>query len=242
MFRTIIVRLAILAQLSITTIFFYPKSGPDPSLPHFFKIKSVNITGHKLLPIKDLEQGLNSLKGQNAIRVHKTKLMSQILSYGIIDQVNIDFDYRGTFNIHLQEHKPFAIWHNKGKYFLIDNKGVKLLKLKKTTDFENILLIFGNNLSGQIRVIAELIQNNIFLQENTISINFIAGRRWDLYLKNKIFLRLPAKNIADALQTCEKILTNRKYHGNIATLDLRLHPKKVFLTEHDKRKKNIRYP
>ena len=242
MFKTIIVRLITLALFVLPFFcFYYIRSLPDYSLPNFFKIKDVNIIGAKLLPIEELEKNLNSLKGQNALRVDKQKLISEILSYPIVDQVNIDFDYKGKFNVHLQEYEPFAIWHNKGKDFLINAKGTKILQLKRTDGFENLLLIFGDGLSGQIKVVAQLINDNSFLQENVISMNFIAARRWDFYLKNEILLKLPVDNISDAVEICEKILTNRKYHGNIAILDLRLYPKKIFLTKHDKRKKHIRH-
>jgi cell division septal protein FtsQ len=237
-----IVRLITLALFVLPFVFFYYiKSLPDSSFPDFFKIKDVNIIGAKLLPIAELEKNLNDLKGQNALRIDKQKLMSEILSYRIVDQVNIDFDYKGKFNVHLQEYQPFAIWHNKGNDFLINAKGTKLLQLKRTDGFENLLLIFGDGLSGQTKVVAELINHNSFLKENVISMNFIAGRRWDFYLKNDVLLKLPAENISEVVEICEKILTNRKYRGNIAILDLRLYPKKIFLTKHDKRKKHIRH-
>lgn len=240
MFKTITVKSVTLALLVLPFLsFYYIRSLTNYSFPSFFKIEDVNIIGARLLPMEDLKKSFNSLKGLNALRVDKQNIISEILRYPIINQVKIDFDYKGIFNIHLQEYQPFAIWHNKGKDFLINEKGTKILQLKRIDGFENLLLIFGDNLSSEINGIAQLINDNSFLQGNVVSMNFISTRRWDLYLKNKILLKLPVNNISDAVRICEKIFTNCKYNGNIEILDLRLYPKKIFLTKYDKRKEHI---
>ena len=127
----------------------------------------------------------------------------------------------------IEEYEPFAIFDNSGKYFLINNKGYKFLEVDKN-NFKNFFLVSGKD---SLVSMDELIKLFYFLDNLNIKINRVVridSRRWDLYLKKGLLIKLPAEKPFLVLNKFINLDFNKIDYTKISFIDLRI-PNRIII-------------
>jgi cell division septal protein FtsQ len=138
----------------------------------FSKIKQINVSGASLVSNSDIEEKLHFLKKESILTIDLKKVLSTISNLQVPDKVTIYFTHKRILNIYIVEHKPFAIWCTKGQYYLVNEEGLKILQLKHLKKFQNLLVIFGEEIESNIKDISTLIPINSFLTKVIYWLNF----------------------------------------------------------------------
>lgn len=108
-----------------------------------------------------------------------------------------------TIHIQITERAPFALWQNKGRLSLIDDKGVFLTD-HKLSRFKDLLIVVGKDAPQECGDFLSLLGAEPLVKEQVESAKHVAGRRWDLTLKNGVLVKLPEEGASLALSKLAK--------------------------------------
>jgi cell division protein FtsQ len=126
-----------------------------------------------------------------------------------------------TIAVKLEERVPLALWQHQGKLSVIDSDG-KVLTDNELGRFNHLLILVGDDAPAHAADLVAMISAEKDLNERVESAKWIGGRRWDLYLKNGVSVRLPEDDLGQAVRRLadaqgEAKLMDRK----IQSIDLR---------------------
>lgn len=236
MIRKFIFKLIVLFIVLLTTYYCINQNATALSIQNYFfnrfqdftTLKSITITGNLLLSKKRILHFIDINKGEKLYYISVNRIRDELMKLDEIKDANVTINYSGTMKIVLFERKPFAIWWNKGSAWLLDEEGRKIIKIKNTEEYNNLVVVFGEQIDKNLKKFLDLVRR-FSLYKEIISLHYISNRRWDVYSNNNIVIKLPEDNLSRAMNELEKILKNTKYKDKVDMIDLRLYPGKIFL-------------
>jgi cell division protein FtsQ len=130
--------------------------------------------------------------------------------------------YPGTLSVEITERRPFALWQRDGEVFVIDKTGTEIALLDESRFTKLPFMVGGGANSTAPGFLADLFtQPDIAMQMRAAVL--VAGRRWDLHLEDGVKVKLPEKNIRQALAQLVKLdLEHQLLARDVSVIDLRL--------------------
>lgn len=126
-----------------------------------------------------------------------------------------------TIYIKITEREPFALWQNNGKISLIDDKGVFLTD-NNLARFKDLIIVVGKHAPQESGEFLSLLNSEPTVKDKVESAMYVAGRRWDLKLKNGVQVKLPEKDTEFALSKLSKAqIDDGLLDKDIKTIDMR---------------------
>ena len=130
--------------------------------------------------------------------------------------------YPGRLRIEVKERKPFALWQKDGNVYLIADDGT-VLEAFVPQRFAALPLVVGNGAEHAAPGFMKLIARFPDVAKRVQASVFVAQRRWDIYLKDKIVVELPEAAPEKALATLVDLdRTKNLLSRDIVAVDLRL--------------------
>ena len=181
--------------------------------------------------VKDIKiSGLNNIQEENLIKEIKKidlksifflndKEIKRIINENtLIEEYEIFKKYPSSLYIKIQKTKFLAKINIEGTTYLVGSNGK--LSSNYLSD-KDLPYIFGNpDILEFLNLINTIKDTNI--SHNQINkFFFYKSRRWDLKLNNDITLKLPDKNIKDALDSAYEFVKNKNFDKN-KIIDLRI--------------------
>ena len=168
----------------------------------------------------------NYVLNKNIFLINKKELISIFDDLNFIEKIQIKKQYPKTINIKVKITDLIAItFINREKFYLGLNG--QFISTKDIEFKEELPVIFGKfNIKNYLSLKDSLKQNNIN-HKLIIRYYFHKNNRWDLYFEKNILLKLPNKNIEEAL----KLFKNFKITNVIESdtiIDLRV-PNRIIL-------------
>ena len=127
----------------------------------------------------------------------------------------------GIMEIIVEEYIPFAIYYDNEKYFLINKNGYKFIEINKK-QYQNFFEITGKDSLDAINNLKDLVYYIYSSNLNLDKATRIDSRRWDLYFKNDMHIKLPADNSLSVLKKFINFDYNNIEFKNINIIDLRI--------------------
>mgnify|MGYP001172157793 FL=1 len=127
----------------------------------------------------------------------------------------------GIMEIIVEEYIPFAIYYDTEKYFLINKNGYKFIEIYKK-QYPNFFEITGKDSLDAINNLKDLVYYIYSSNLNLDKATRIDSRRWDLYFKNDMHIKLPADNSLSVLKKFINFDYNNIEFKNINIIDLRI--------------------
>ena len=123
---------------------------------------------------------------------------------------------------------PVALLQNESDHQLIDATGV-VIDGVDPRDFTHLKVVAGDNAAANAAPILAALRTEPELFSEVWAISFRSERRWDVYLKNGMEIRLPENDPISAWSRLavidrQKAITNR----DLAVIDLRI-PKQLIV-------------
>lgn len=200
----------------------------DSEIGDFVAIKEIQISGNYILSEEEVLKITDIEKGDRIYHIYAQQIRDRLLARREIKNASVRVNYSGLVKIVVDERKPFAIWWHNNVLWLVDEDGDEILQIDDKERYNSLIVIFGQNIKEKLKIFLDIMMPHPLYKE-VMSIHYIGNRRWDVYLNNNIIVKLPEKDAGSALINAEKILKNPKYQDRIDMIDLRLHPKRVFL-------------
>jgi cell division protein FtsQ len=130
--------------------------------------------------------------------------------------------YPGRLRIEVKERKPFALWQRDGNVYLIAEDGT-VLEAFVPPRFATLPLVVGEGAERAAPAFMRLVASFPDVAARVKASVYVAERRWDLYLKDKIVVELPEDAPEAALRTLVDLdRTKSLLSRDIVAVDLRL--------------------
>ena len=111
-------------------------------------------------------------------------------------------------------------------YFIGSNG--KLIDKKYIYKNTNLPNLFGNYNEKEFLYLVDLLKSTGFKYHNIDDIYYYLNGRWDIKISNNIIIRLPSKNLQNAIKVAKKIIDKDNIGPNLI-IDLRI-PNQVILS------------
>ena len=214
-----------------------------------FEFSSIHITGNKRVKdeeiiaiIKNFELEKGALIGKNLDNIDLLPLVQNLIDkiksqLNWIDKVTIKRLMPDILNIEVEEYKPFAIWINNDKKFIIDKEGNSipfLEEYEQSEEFKNMIILSGNGANENAKSLFNILVINSEISQDIYSANWVGNRRWDIRFFDGLLVKLPEIEISNAWNDLIKIYSASKNDKAIKSIDLRVSGK-IYLQYYNKK-------
>ena len=202
-----------------------------------FEFSSIHISGNKRVKdeeiiaiIKNFELEKGTLIGKNLDNIDLLPLVQNLIDkiksqLNWIDKITIKRLMPDILNIEVEEYKPFAIWINNEKKFIIDKEGNSipfLEEYEQSEEFKNMIILSGNGANENAKSLFNILVINSEISQDIYSANWVGNRRWDIRFFDGLLVKLPEIEISNAWNDLIKIYSASKNDKAIKSIDLRV--------------------
>lgn len=192
------------------------------------QIKKIRIQGRHYLSQSEIIHALGIQPGAPLSSFDMQHAFDQLRHNPWIRHVSLYRRWPDTLEVTIEERKPLALWQYHKKLTLIDTTGTPITQ--EVEGFKDYPLVLGYRAPLHVPALMEALKGAPFFQEQLKNAVWVGERRWDLYLKNGLCIKLPEANYAQALLTLEGLQTRKNICSQARkTIDLRL-PRRMILT------------
>ncbi len=186
-----------------------------------FKVKNVVLEGRQNANIQALKYIVDIQKGQSIFEPDIAAIKDKLEDVTWVKSAIVERHLPDTIAIRLEERRPMALWQHQGKLSIIDEEG-EVLTDANLGRFKHLMILVGEDAPKQAQDLVSMITVEPDLKSRVESAKWIGGRRWDLYLKNGVSVKLPEDDLGQAVRRLasaqgEAKLMDRK----IQSIDLR---------------------
>ena len=187
-----------------------------------YNLQKIEIVGLTNLNKNEILLFFNKFKNNSIFLVPVKEISNEIKKNKWVEAVNIRNDYKTTLKVNIKEEIPIGIYENNNQKILFSKNLVILEILEKNHDYKNLINFYGESSIINSKNLISNIDHDI--KQMIQSAIFIENRRWNIRLKNKITLKLPEKNLEEAIKNYKKIYSNlsNKDLKDIEIIDLRI--------------------
>lgn len=184
-------------------------------------IKKINVSGLSDLDNLKIEKNLNSLLAKNIFFIKKF-MFSEILSKNkLIESSSIKKIYPDILRVSINKTDFLAITNQENNKFIIASNR-KSIPLNDIDDLpKNLPFVFGVVSNDYFIDLKKIIDASKFEYKEIEAFYFYPSNRVDIKTKDGFLIRLPYKNLPEALRLANLIKKNNKFK-NKKILDLRI--------------------
>ena len=192
------------------------------------ELRHIQVRGRSHISKNVLLAKLNLELDAPILNINLQDLHNRISQIGWVKNVIIERRFPSTIHIVIEERVPIALLQNDSDHQLIDATGT-VIEGADPRDFTHLKVVVGKNSGANAAPILAALGTEPELFSEVWAIIFRSQRRWDVYLKNGIEIRLPESDPISAWSRLavidrEKAIINR----DLAVIDLRI-PKQLIV-------------
>lgn len=187
-----------------------------------FAIEDVRVSGNsETSEIDILEKlGLDGTTSLVALDVNAAR--EKLAQLPWVEEVEVRKVYPKTVEVKLQERKAYAIWQHGQELSLIEKSGSVIAPLRDNK-FAALPLVVGRDAETAASRFEADFSAWPDIRKDVKAYVRVAGRRWDLHMKNGIIVKLPETGVEQALALLTRFdREQRLMERDIAGVDLRL--------------------
>ena len=192
------------------------------------ELRHIQVRGRSHVPKNVLLDVIDLQLNTPIFSISLQDLHNRVSQIGWVKDVIIERRLPGTIHIILDERVPVALLQNDTDHQLIDATGA-VIEGADPRDFTHLKVVAGNNAAANAAPILAALRTEPELFTEVWAISFQSERRWDVYLKNGIEIRLPESDPISAWSRLavidrKKDITSR----DLAVIDMRI-PKQLIV-------------
>ncbi len=185
-----------------------------------FGIDDIRITGEtetsEIAVLEKLEVG------GSLISFDAEKAQKRLSELPWIDHVVVRKFYPSTLSVEITERKPFALWQRNGDVVVIDKSGTPIVPLEEGRFARLPLMVGGGANQTAEDILGDLVAEPTILSQLRAAV-LVADRRWDLHLDHGVTVKLPEKNVRQALAELVNLDTKEQLLArDVTVVDMRL--------------------
>ncbi len=143
--------------------------------------------------------------------------------------------------VKIEEHKPFAIWQDQQKKYVINKDGQKIIEIGDIEEFPDLLILSGKQANINTQSLFNMLVTDIDVGNNIYSATWVGLRRWDIRFNNNVLVKFPESNLDRAWKRLVEIYNMPGSMIDLKIIDLRVE-NKIYLEYNDNSLKYIMKP
>jgi cell division protein FtsQ len=172
-----------------------------------FRVESLVIEGRSNLDRNQLKALIDITPGDPIFATDLPDIEQKLEQVSWVKDALVERRLPDTLYINIKERDPLALWQKQGKLSVVDSEGVVLTD-KNLDRFRDLPIIVGDEAPQRAPELVAMIQAEPALKARLESAKWIGGRRWDLFLKNGVAIRLPEDDQGQAIARLAKAQKN----------------------------------
>jgi cell division protein FtsQ len=187
-----------------------------------FRITSVTINGRKQLS-QDEVLASGGVNGRSSLLfLDASAVRERLKANPWISDATVQKLYPGALQINIVERTAFALWQEDGRLSVIADDGA-VLEPYVTRRFLSLPLVVGKGAETRARDFLALLAQYPQVQSATKAVVFVGQRRWNLWLKDGLDVRLPERDVGKALAELSRLdKEDHLFSRDIVAVDMRL--------------------
>ena len=204
--------------------FFILSTIMNQGLLLFFKnnflLKKIEINTNSSLIKNQIKLNTEYMINNNIFFLDENKILKKLDNLNFLENIKIQKNYPATLKITANKTKLLAVTYlDQKKYFIGNNE--KFISAMQLNNNYELPIIFGKFLISDFLKLRKLLSKNNIDQDKIIKYYFHKNKRWDLYFKNNIIIKLPNKSIIKAIKLYKNFIDNNEIKPN-SIIDLRV--------------------
>lgn len=179
----------------------------DPLLPNIetavaaigFGLDQVAITGQKYTSDADIYEALGLDNTRSFATLDADAARQRIEDLPWIEKAELARAYPGRLDIKITERKPWAVWRDGKRDYLVDQSGRVLATVKAGSAGSGLLHLSGEGAAKEAPALMTMLGRYPDIARDLQEAERVAGRRWTLKLQHNTVLILPPEREAQAL-------------------------------------------
>ena len=191
-----------------------------------FLLKNIIVKSDTIEIENKIRLSFDYLVNINIFLINKKLIKKKLENLLYLENISVKKKYPSTIIINAKKTDLIAVTFLDQKKYYVGNNG-KLILSKNISDNKKLPIIFGKF------EINNFIELNNKLEKNGLDINKIIryyyhkNKRWDLFFDNDIVIRLPNKELINAIKLFQNFKKNNAIKPN-TTIDLRIENRLIF--------------
>ncbi len=204
--------------------FFILSTIMNQGLLLFFKnnflLKKIEINTNSSLIKNQIKLNTEYMINNNIFFLDENKILKKLDNLNFLENIKIQKNYPATLKITANKTKLLAVTYlDQKKYFIGNNE--KFISAMQLNNNYELPIIFGQFLISDFLKLRKTLSKNNIDQDKIIKYYFHKNKRWDLYFKNNIVIKLPNKSIIKAIKLYKNFIDNNEIKPN-SIIDLRV--------------------
>jgi len=191
------------------------------------RVQDIYIEGQKDLSREQLLDKVGAQRGMPLLAVDTHAAQVRLLELPPVHAARVMRLWPDRVLVQIQERVPIALWQKDGKLSPIDSDGV-VLAYQRPETLTNLPIIVGDDAPQQAHMLLGALDAYPELKSLVRGGTYISDRRWDLFLKSGVQIKLPEGDVRAALKRLMAFADEHAiFDKPIATVDLRLQDRVV---------------
>jgi cell division protein FtsQ len=164
-----------------------------------FTVENLMIEGRVYTDRDDLKRRIGVERGDPTFAADLDDVEADLETISWVRDAIVERRLPGTLYIRLQERTPLALWQRKNKLVVVDSEGYVLAE-EGLERFKNLVIVVGEDAPARAADLVAMIEAEPDMKERVESAKWVGDRRWDLYLKSGVIVRMPEDDIGQAVR------------------------------------------
>jgi cell division protein FtsQ len=187
-----------------------------------FEIDQVWVDGLHRADRHEVLAAIGAIRGEPIMEFDTDAARARLLTLPWVKDAVVALALPAQIHVGLTEREPVALWQVDRKLSVIDSDG-DIVKGVNPAEFGDLPILVGTAANKEVGALFALVASEPSIASRMTAAVFVAERRWNIRIDDRIDLRLPAQAPAAALR---RLVTLNKEHEllgrDIIAVDLRL--------------------
>ena len=184
--------------------------------------REITIDGLKNVPLEQVLTAIGVREGSSLIGFNAPQARDKLANLDWVVEASVLRLFPNRLHIELRERRPYALWQDNGRFFVIDESGQAMRQLEPAK-WSHLPVVAGEGAQQTAATLVNQLAVHSSLRLLVRAAARVADRRWTLHLANGIKVLLPAQDVPGALQRLADLEREQGILGrDIASIDLRL--------------------
>ncbi|WP_321397752.1 cell division protein FtsQ/DivIB [Emcibacter sp.] len=188
-------------------------------------VAEIRIDGQQQTALDDIRKALAISHGESIMSLDLKAMRERVEALAWVEHASISRSMPDILTVRVKEYIPVALWQVDGHLWLVTRDGKRITD-QKLSHFAALPMVVGRGADSAMPDYLDLQEGYPAVFEQVENAVRVGGRRWDLLMKQGITVRLPEKNVPDALEKFAQMQRDEKIlEKEILAVDLRLENK-----------------
>ena len=186
------------------------------------RVDEILVVGRRQSSRDDLIQALRLSRGAPILAFDPDAARQRVEALDWIEEASVERLLPDTVLLTVREREPLVIWQHDGKHSLIDAAGT-VIQRNDLELFSDLVVVVGEEAHQHADGLMQMIRSEPGLMRHVQAAIWVAGRRWDIRLRNGVDISLPEDAASEAWRRLARFDDkHRLLDRDLSSIDLRM--------------------